>query len=101
MFLKIMSGEASADGDSRKSFRMLDNVTAVNFERSVPEKDKDKLENRLIANRGPKAEVTFGNGDVEIFWPEGNCYVLNDKGDTIESFGVSPPVSEKVGKRAA
>ena len=33
MFLKMMSGENAPDGDSRKTFRILDDVTAVDFRR--------------------------------------------------------------------
>ena len=78
MFLKIMSGENAPDGDSRKSFRLLDNVTMVDF------------------RRGPQgialAHVAFETGPAENFEPGGNCYLLNDDGDTIASFGIMPYV---------
>jgi hypothetical protein len=76
MFLQIMSGEGCADSDSRKSFRLLDDVTAVVFSRT---------------SEGPTAEVTFGEGPGETFWLAGNCYLMNDQGKTIASFGVAPP----------
>ena len=95
MYLKIMSGDNAPDGDSRKTFRILDEVVAVNFDRIIAPKDEKKPEHRLVANRGPKAEVTFkaqaGLPPItETFWPEGNCYLMNEAGDTIASFGVAP-----------
>ena len=100
MYLKIMSGENAPDGDTRKTFRLLDDVTAVNFERIIAPKDANKPEHQLVANRGPKADVTFkaqpGVPPVtETFWPEGNCYLMNEAGDTIASFGVSPYVPNR------
>ena len=81
MFLKIMSGENAPDGDSRKSFRLLDNVTMVDF------------------RRGPQgialAHVAFETGPAENFEPGGNCYLLNDAGDTVASFGVAPYVPHR------
>jgi hypothetical protein len=95
MYLKIMGAENAPDDDSRVCFRILDDVTAVNFERIVAPKDEHKPENRLIANRGPKAEVTFRAAPgappyTETFWPEGNCYLMNENGRTIATFGVAP-----------
>ena len=63
--------------------------------RIIAPKDEKKPEHRLVANRGPKAEVTFkaqaGLPPItETFWPEGNCYLMNEAGDTIASFGVAP-----------
>ncbi len=81
MYLKIMSGEDAPDGDSRKTFRILGNVAAVNFSR-----------------QGQKAvaEVTFASGPGETFFPEGNCYLLStENGDTIASFGAAPYVRHR------
>ena len=76
MFLKMMSGENAPDGDSRKTFRILDDVTAVDFRRDPDGK--------------AMAAVTFRQGPGETFSPGGNCYLLNDAGDTVASFGVAP-----------
>lgn len=79
MFLKIMGGEDAPDGDTRKTFRLLDDVTMVDFRRDPDGK--------------PEAAVTFRQGPGERFSPAGNCYLLNDDGDTIASFGITPYVS--------
>lgn len=76
MFLKMMSGENAPDGDSRKAFRLLDDVTAVDFRRDEDEK--------------ATVTITFRQGPGETFSPNGNCYLLNDAGDTVASFGVAP-----------
>jgi hypothetical protein len=79
MYLKIMSGENCADSDSRKTFRLLDDVIAVRFDRNDNQPDR------------PSVTITFGKGPGETYWPEGNCYLMNDNGKTIASFGVAPP----------
>ena len=96
MFLKIMSGENCPDGDSRKTFTLLTNVIKVKFGRRLNAAEAKKPENRLIANRGPTAEVLFEAVSglpsmTETFQVEGNCYLMNEAGDTIASFGVAPP----------
>jgi hypothetical protein len=78
MYLKIMSGENAPDGDTRKTFRMLADVTMVDFRRDPDGK--------------ALAACTFEAGPGETFSPSGNCYLLNDAGDTIASFGVAPYV---------
>lgn len=78
MFLKIMSGEDAPDGDTRKTFRLLDDVIAVDFQRD--------------SNQKPSVTVTFITGPGETFAPEGNCYLMNDDGDTIAAFGIAPYV---------
>lgn len=90
MYLKMMSAENAPDGDSRKTFRILSDVLSVEFTRLLSDKEAKKPENRLVANQGPKASVLFRTGPGETFWPEGNCYLMNDAGDTIASFGVAP-----------
>jgi len=86
MFLKIMSGENAPDGDTRKTFRILDDVTAADFRRDSDGK--------------PHVAVTFRDKPgvppiTETFDPSGNCYLLNDGGDTVAAFGVSPYVPHK------
>ncbi len=81
MFLKMMSAENAPDGDSRKTFRLLDDVTAVDFRRDPDGK--------------AVAAVTFRQGPGEFYSPGGNCYLLNDAGDTVASFGVTPYVPHR------
>ena len=90
MYLKIMSGEDAPDGDTRKTFRIMADVLSVEFSRELSAAEAKKPENRLIANQGPMAKVLFRSGPGETFWPEGNCYLMNDAGETIASFGVAP-----------
>jgi hypothetical protein len=90
MYLKIMSAENAPDGDSRKTFRIIADVLSVEFTRELSAKEAAKPENRLISNRSPKATAMFRAGPAETFWPEGNCYLMNEAGDTIASFGVAP-----------
>lgn len=74
MFLKIMNGDPVSDGDKRSSHRLLANVAGIMFYRDH--------------NGNALADVTFSDApDMEIFTLEGNAYVLNEKGDTIDSFG--------------
>lgn len=65
MFLKIMSNENAPDGDTRKTFRILDDVTAVDFRRDPDGK--------------AEAAVLFRQGPGERFSPGGNCYLLNER----------------------
>lgn len=77
MFLKLMSSDAAPDHDSRKRFRILDDVTAVDFERA----DAGAAEGSY-----PQARVTFRDGKSEYFYLDGNAYVMSDAGKTISSF---------------
>lgn len=79
MYLKIMSTENAPDGDSRKTYRFLANVDAVNFVRVNSEEDGPKV--------GAFAFVTFTDGTRESFDVEGNAYLLNDTGKTLSSWG--------------
>ena len=76
MLLKIMSGESVPDSDSRKMFRLYDNVACVEFDRP-PGKDAVAI-------------VLFDdNGDPEEFPVPGNAYVMNEHGVTVASFGAA------------
>lgn len=78
MYLKMMGDENAPDGDSRKSHQILAGVISVSFV-------------RVNEDQGPRvgcfAFVRFDDGSDEEYSLSGNAYVMNDKGDTIDSFG--------------
>lgn len=78
MILKLMGPEDCPDSDTRKTYRILDDVVACNFTRP----DGDEAE--------PVVRVTFGNDSVESFPLYGNAYLMNQTGKTVSSFGCSP-----------
>jgi hypothetical protein len=91
MYLKIMSGEDAPDGDSRKCFRLIDDVLDVEFGRLITPAGEKLPANRLIANQGPTVKVFLKNGTpAETVHLEGNAYLMNEAGETIASFGVCP-----------
>ncbi len=75
MLLKIMGAEDASDSDSRKTFRLLAGVTAVDFAR--------KQGGSAVAG------VSFDDGTHEEFEVVGNAYAMNDNGDTVASFGAA------------
>lgn len=72
MFLKVMSGENLPDGDSRKTFTLHCDVTAVEFSRK---------------NDAAAVKVYFEEDDPETFPLLGNVYLMNNEGKTIAMFG--------------
>lgn len=74
MYVKVMGPENVPDDDTRKTFRLLQQVVDVSFTR-------DKEEAILTAK--------LESGDVVKYAVPGNVYILNDQGKTIESFGVA------------
>lgn len=72
LFLKIMSSENAPDDDPRKTFQILTNVESAAFVRD-----------------GGKAHVAvlFENGDQEDIPVGGNCYLMNEAGETVARFG--------------
>lgn len=92
MYLKIMDNDGAPDGDSRKTFAIFDKVAKVKFGRKLDDEEAKKPEHRLVANHAPFADVTFDDMNTEKFWIEGNCYLMNEAGVTIASFGVAPYV---------
>lgn len=76
MFLKIMSGEDVPDSDTRKSFQLFDHVESADF---VREDGK------------PQVHVVFDDAPDETFDLLGNCYLMNDGGKTVASFGPATP----------
>lgn len=95
MILKIMSNQDLADADPSKEFLLVANVVrvrfytdeATTFEKSEMNYEKDAPEPLM---------VSFAHAVIADFSPDGlhderhlltgNCYVLNDRGKTIESF---------------
>lgn len=76
MILKLMGPEHAPDSDTRKTYRLLSGVIAVDFGRH---------EHCSAAY----ADVTFNDSETERFTLDGNVYVMNDTGKTISSFGVA------------
>lgn len=74
MLLKIMGAEDAPDSDSRKTFRILSGVTAVEFARK---------------SGSAIACVAFDDNAVEEYEIVGNAYVMNNDGDTVASFGAA------------
>lgn len=77
VMLKMMGAEDAPDNDSRKSFMLIDGLESVNFKR--PEDA-----------HGAFAYLVFKSGETRCVNVHGNCYVLNDGGKTVASFGVTP-----------
>lgn len=78
LVVKIMSDEDAPDNDPRKCFQILANVESAIFKR---EKDKAFI------------SVLFMSGDQEDFDVAGNCYLMNEAGETVAKFGAAriPP----------
>lgn len=76
MILKLMGPESASDSDTRKTFRLLCGVSAVDFGRSE-------------VCSASYADVTFNDGETERYNLNGNAYVMNDSGKTISAFGVA------------
>lgn len=76
MLLKIMSAEDAGDDDSRKTFRILDNVEAAEFARD--------------AHEAAFVSVTFTDGETEDFPCPSNVYLMNHDGKTVAHFGGHP-----------
>lgn len=82
LIVKIMSGEDIADDDSRKQHRLFYGVTSIHFERLA-----DGVTPYLSLGFGPPSDAGF---DGLAFEPNGNVYVMNEAGRTVDIIGVSP-----------
>lgn len=80
MYVKIMGDDNTGDDDSRKTFRLLQQVIAVNFDRN--------------GDDTAFVELTFEDKSYEQFEVRGNAYVMNDQGKTIGKFGSHPVVTQ-------
>lgn len=75
MYLKLMSHENLPDGDPSKTYRLLDHVTSASFFRE---------------ETGVTVTVWFNDDTpTETFLLQGNTYILNDQGKTIDSFALA------------
>lgn len=72
MYLKLMSGEDIPDDDNRKAFSLVE-CSSFQFKRE---------------DNAAFAHVNMASGPV-TFQLEGNVYVLNNAGKTIETFGIA------------
>lgn len=88
LLVKIMSSEDTADSDTRKSFALHAGVKSVVFER-LPAYDEPGVPS--MPER-PWLTLLFDGADKESFEPRGNVYVMNERGQTVSSFGVAPIV---------
>ena len=106
MILKIMSNQDLADADPSKEFLLVANVVRVRF-------STDKATNFEKNEHGFTGDgdliVSFAHAVIADFSPDGlhderhlltgNCYVLNDRGKTIESFwSRRNPAGEQIGE---
>lgn len=73
MYMKLMGPEDCPDSDTRKTFRLIQQVLDVSFERH----DDGKC----------YASYRIEDGDHFTVPATGNVYVLNDQGKTVASFG--------------
>jgi antitoxin component of RelBE/YafQ-DinJ toxin-antitoxin module len=77
--LKMMSGENIPDDDSRKTFMLLAEVLSVGFSRRPGGICKANVSFRTPAGTSMSESIVL----------DGNCYVMNDAGKTISSFGIA------------
>lgn len=77
MFLKLMSAEDLPDADGSKSYRLIE-CSDVRFAQKM----------NLGAGSGFYSAVTYidARGEQQHLYLEGNAYLLNNAGKTIESF---------------
>lgn len=85
LIVKIMSAEDTADSDTRKSFALHAGVKTAVFERRGDGSSEDP---RTFTR--PWLTMTFDDGEQGAFEPQGNVYVMNERGQTIASYGVAP-----------
>lgn len=103
LILKIMSIEDYADADPCKGFRLITGVRDVRFyTRCADDHEKSQMrfkgEGDLFVSLAHCTLVE--DNREEEYLLTGNCYVLNDRGKTIESFWArrSSDTGERVGE---
>lgn len=92
LIVKIMSSEDTADSDARKSFALHAGVKSAIFERRG-----DGTSDDPSTFRQPWLSLLFADGEKEAFEPQGNVYVMNERGQTVASYGVAPIIYAQAG----
>lgn len=83
LIVKIMSGEDTADTDSRKTHRLFAGIADVEFNRQG-EGDQPVVHMRF------KREFRDDEPEVVTIAFTGNVYVMNEAGKTISAFSAAP-----------
>lgn len=88
LVLKIMHDEDLADDDSRKHFTLVSNVSSVRFVQDpVTEYERTFFKNPKPEEFSAQFAVCeMVGGGTHRYIVTGNCYVMNDRGRTIETF---------------
>lgn len=107
LILKIMSNLDCADADPSKGFQLISNVLNVKFTTAMATEHEKSLmkyegDDDLIVSFAD-CTVSDSNSSYEhhseTHLLTGNCYVLNDRGKTIESFWARrSPAGDLVGE---
>lgn len=84
MMLKIMSGESYPDSDNRKTFRLITDVSDVDFRRR--DDAAINMSSRAACKEAVRAHVTFTDGSEEAFPVLGTAFLMNDDGKTVAQF---------------
>lgn len=81
--VKMMSGEDIPDCDTQKGFRLLQvkEGSLIEFNRVTAEEANSDLK-----EGAPRLTIIDMDGGREIWYPQGNSYVLMDDGKVISSF---------------
>lgn len=87
MILKLMSSENMSDDNTGKGCRIVDDVCEVLYsKREVKEETEVTYETILdVTYRSPNRGTL-----TETFYMQGNAYLMNDSGKTIQSYACNP-----------
>ena len=96
LILKIMSGEDLADDNPSKPYRLIADVVNVDFYTATATQSErarlgyDEEGPDVLAHH---ARIHHPQGGVSRYLITGNVYVMNDRGDTIDTYwpGVRKP----------
>lgn len=86
LILKMMSNQDLADDCPSKEFRLIAGVRNVHFYNPSIEGEPPVLDSRCFVVQVPFVEYETVDGIFGEAVLTGNCYVLNDRGRTIETF---------------
>ncbi len=90
--LKIMSGESKADSDPDKDYCIIGGIKQITFRCARATEYECNVLNLAEAPEGKEwsvclAECTFFDTNiVSNYLLNGNCYVLNDQGQTVDTY---------------